>query len=65
MRELRRDGAFLAAEREAEKSVVDGERLDSQRKFYAELQNQQSDLRSGGQGGMNPHLQNKKARRKA
>jgi nucleolar protein 14 len=33
-------------------------------RFYAELQAQQADLKSGGQGGMNPHLKGKKGPRK-
>lgn len=39
---------------------VDAERMDSQRKFYSELQSFESDMRSGGQSGMNPHLKKKK-----
>lgn len=56
MRELRRDAVFMARERDAERAVVDAERLDSQKRFYAELEGLDKDLRSGGQGGMNPHL---------
>lgn len=52
----------MAEVRDRERSQVDAERMDSQRKFYSELQKQQADLNSGGQGGMNPHL--KKRRKK-
>lgn len=62
MRELRKDAAFMADARDRERSVVDAERMDSQKRFYAELQAQQADLNSGGQGGLNSHL--KKKRRK-
>lgn len=60
VRELRRDAVFLADERDAERASVDAERLASERGFYAELQRQEADMRSGGQGGMNPHLRKKK-----
>lgn len=60
MRELRKDSAFMAVERDRERAVVDAERLESQKRFYTELQGQAADLRSGGQAGMNPHLKKKK-----
>ncbi|KAG2492669.1 hypothetical protein HYH03_009084 [Edaphochlamys debaryana] len=60
IRELRRDAVFMAGERDAERQVVDAERLASERSFYSELQRQEADMRSGGQGGMNPHLRGKK-----
>ena len=60
MRELRKDAAFMAVERDRQKGRVDAERLQSQRQFYAELQAQAADLKSGGQKGMNPHLKKKK-----
>jgi nucleolar protein 14 len=60
MRELRRDGAFLAATRDRERAVVDAERMASQRAFYSELQAFEGDMRSGGQAGMNPHLKKAK-----
>jgi hypothetical protein len=47
-------------ERDREKARVDAERLASERSFYSELQRQEADAKSGGQGGMNPH---KKKRR--
>ncbi len=40
-------------------SQVDKERMASQKAFYAELQRQESDMKSGGQAGMNPHLKKK------
>lgn len=39
---------------------MDAERMASERAFYAELQRQEADMKSGGQGGMNPHLKKKK-----
>lgn len=39
---------------------VDAERMENQRRFYSELQSFESDMRSGGQRGMNPHLKKKK-----
>eukprot|EP00877_Chromochloris_zofingiensis_P005493 jgi/Chrzof1/14945/Cz09g21210.t1 len=60
MRELRRDASFMAHERDTERAQVDTERLASERKFYAELQFQEADAKSGGQRGMNPHRKNKK-----
>ncbi len=63
MRELRRDAAFMATERERERGVVDAERMACQKRFYSELQSQAADLRSGGQGGMNPHLKKKRDRK--
>ncbi|KXZ52129.1 hypothetical protein GPECTOR_10g758 [Gonium pectorale] len=60
IRELRRDAAFLAEERDAATAAVDAERMASERHFYAELQRQEADMRSGGQAGMNPHLKKKK-----
>ncbi len=32
------------------------------RRFYAELQNLEADMKSGGQQGMNPHLKKKQKR---
>lgn len=52
LRELRKDASFMAAERDKEKAQVDAERMESQRKFYSELQQQAADLASGGQRGM-------------
>lgn len=63
IRELRRDAVFMADERDRETARVDSERLESQRKFYSELQRQEADMRSGGQGGMNPHLKKKAGKR--
>lgn len=60
IRELRRDAVFMAGERDREKAALDGERLESERRFYSELQRQEADLKSGGQAGMNPHLKKKK-----
>ncbi|GLC45018.1 hypothetical protein PLESTB_001743300 [Pleodorina starrii] len=60
IRELRRDSVFMAEERDRETARVDAERLQSERQFYSELQRQEADLRSGGQGGMNPHLKKRK-----
>eukprot|EP00879_Flechtneria_rotunda_P020444 GHRR01021509.1.p1 GENE.GHRR01021509.1~~GHRR01021509.1.p1 ORF type:complete len:435 (+),score=172.73 GHRR01021509.1:746-2050(+) len=60
MRELRRDAAFMAAERDADKARVDAERLTSERAFYSELQMQEADAKSGGQRGMNPHKRKKR-----
>lgn len=52
MRELRKDSLFMAEERDRERAQVDVERMDSQKKFYSELQAQAADFSSGGQGGM-------------
>ena len=41
---------------------VDTERLQSERKFYGELQQMEGDFRSGGQRGMNPHKKKKPKR---
>lgn len=60
IRELRRDATFMAEQRDRERSAVDAERMASERAFYAELQRQEADMKSGGQGGMNPHLKKKK-----
>ncbi len=60
IRELRRDATFMADQRDRERSAVDAERMASERAFYAELQRQEADMKSGGQGGMNPHLKKKK-----
>ena len=59
-REMRRDGAFLASQRDADKAQVQRERLESERRFYSELQAFEGDMRSGGQGGMNQHRKKKK-----
>ena len=56
MRELRRDSTFMVEQRDKERGVVDAERMDSQRRFYSELQQQEADMKSGGQRGLNPHL---------
>lgn len=64
MRELRRDAVFMARERDRERGVVDAERLANEKQFYAELQGLDKDLRSGGQGGMNPHLKKSKGGKK-
>ncbi len=64
VRELRRDASFMAGARDTERAVVDAERAASQRRFYSELQRQEADLKSGGQGGMNPHLKKGKKRHK-
>ncbi|KAG1671696.1 hypothetical protein FOA52_007488 [Chlamydomonas sp. UWO 241] len=60
MRELRKDSAFMADARDKERAVVDTERMDSQKNFYAELQAQQADMNSGGQGGMHKPLKKRK-----
>lgn len=59
-REMRRDGAFIAAQRDADKAQVQRERLESEKRFYSELQAFEGDMRSGGQGGMNKHRKKKK-----
>ena len=64
LRELRKDAVFMATERDRERTQVDSERMDSQRKFYSELQAQAADLNSGGQAGMSPHLKKAFKRRK-
>ena len=46
----------MADTRDRERAQVDAERMDSQRRFYSELQTQAADLNSGGQGGINVHL---------
>ena len=56
LRELRKDAVFMSDERDRERKQLDSERMDSQRKFYSELQVQAADLNSGGQGGINVHL---------
>ncbi|GAX76160.1 hypothetical protein CEUSTIGMA_g3604.t1 [Chlamydomonas eustigma] len=64
MRELRRDAVFMAEERDRERANVDAERMESQRKFYSELEVQAADFNSGGQGGMNAHIKRAFKRRK-
>ncbi len=59
IRELRKDAVFMSEQRDRERAQVDKERMASQKSFYAELQRQESDMKSGGQGGMNPHLKKK------
>ena len=53
-----------ALSRDRERIQVDSERMDSQLKFYSELQAQASDLNSGGQAGLSPHLKKAFKRRK-
>ncbi len=60
MRELRKDALFMAEERDRERGQVDAERMESQKKFYSELEAQQADLNSGGQKGLNGHLKKRK-----
>lgn len=60
LRELRRDATFMADVRDTERAKVDAERMANQKRFYSELQAFESDMRSGGQGGLNPHLKKKK-----
>lgn len=60
MKELRKDAVFMSRVRESERTKVDKERMESERKFYKELNAFEQDWKSGGQGGMNPHLKKKK-----
>jgi nucleolar protein 14 len=52
MRELRRDGAFMAGVRDKEKAAGQEERDVSARRAMSFLQQQESDFKSGGQSGM-------------
>jgi len=60
LRELRKDATFMADVRDKEKAKVDAERLGNEKRFYNELQSFEANMRSGGQGGMNPHLKKRK-----
>lgn len=51
-RELRKDAAFMAGVRDKEKAQAQGELDASARRAMAFLQKQESDFKSGGQGGM-------------
>ena len=64
LRELRKDAVFMAEERDRERSQVDAERMESQRRFYTELESQAADLNSGGQRGINEHLKKAFKRKK-
>jgi len=50
-RELRKDGRYLAQMRESERAENDRRRLSSQRSFYAALESQEHDMKSGGTSG--------------
>lgn len=52
IRELRRDGSFMADVRNKEKEKKQGELDGSARRAMAFLQQQEADFKSGGQGGM-------------
>lgn len=60
MKELRKDAVFMSRVRQSEKNKVDKERLESEKRFYKELNAFEQDMKSGGQKGMNPHLKKKK-----
>ncbi|KAF5835653.1 nucleolar protein 14 [Dunaliella salina] len=60
LRELRKDATFMADVRDKEKAKVDTERMGNEKRFYNELQSFEANMRSGGQGGMNPHLKKRK-----
>jgi len=51
-RELRKDAAFMHAVREREVAGRDVERIAGQKRAFHLLQQQEADMRSGGQGGM-------------
>lgn len=52
MRELRKDAVFLSDEKEKEKAEARAERAGAYQKAMSFLQQQESDFKSGGQGGM-------------
>jgi nucleolar protein 14 len=52
MRELRKDGAFMAGVRDRDREAAGNERDKSAKRAMSFLQQQESDFKSGGQGGM-------------
>ena len=52
MRELRKDAVFLSDEKDKEKAQAKAERAGAYQKAMSFLQQQESDFKSGGQGGM-------------
>ena len=52
MRELRKDAVFLSDEKDKEKQQARMERAGAYQKAMSFLQQQESDFKSGGQGGM-------------
>jgi hypothetical protein len=52
MRELRKDAVFLSDEKDKEKAQAKAERAGAFQKNMSFLQQQESDFKSGGQGGM-------------
>eukprot|EP00210_Caulerpa_lentillifera_P007968 g7607.t1 len=56
IKELRKDGEYLAQVRTEEKHRVDEQRERNEKAFYKELRRFDDDMRQGGQAGMNPHL---------
>lgn len=59
-RELSRDAAFMGEVKRKEKARAANVRDQTQKCAIAFLQQQASDGKSGGQGGMNPHLKKKR-----
>jgi len=52
MRELRKDSAFLDAAREKDKAATKRERRASGAANFAFMEQQEANMKSGGQGGM-------------
>ena len=59
-REVARDAMFMGEVKRKEKDRASNARDKTQKKAIAFLQQQESDFKSGGQGGMNPHKAKKR-----
>ena len=59
-REVTRDATFMAEVRRKEKARAANKRDKTQTRAIAFLEQQESDFKSGGQGGMNPHKKKRK-----
>jgi hypothetical protein len=59
-RELTKDSAFIGEVRWQEKQREANARDKKQKRAIAFLEQQESDFKSGGQGGMNPHKKRKR-----
>jgi len=58
-----RDAAFMGEVKRKERDRAGAARDKTQKKAIAFLQQQESDFKSGGQGGMNPHKSKKRKQR--
>jgi nucleolar protein 14 len=62
-REVTRDAVFMGVERRKEKERAASARDKTQKRAIAFLEQQEADMKSGGQAGMNPHLRQKRLAR--